>query len=100
MKITYIKSLALGSQITIKRFCFCLIKITSQTVCLNSKLAFDISSTCLSNKQVVRVLNYRGKLREFETSTYGKYSLRQASLSVADNKRGGARIKLRTGFVA
>ena len=49
---------------------------------------------------MVLALNYYGKLRNLETSTYGKYSLRQASLSVAGNERGGARIRLRTGIVA
>jgi len=75
-------------------------QITAHTVCLNAKPAFNISSTCSSNKQVVRALNRCGKIRNLETCTYGKYSLRQASLSVAGNKRGGARIKLRTAFVA
>ena len=73
-------------------------QITAQTVCLNSKPAFNISSTCSSNKQVVRGLNRCGKLRNLKTSTYGKYSPRQPSLSVAGNKRGGAPIKLRTGL--
>jgi len=36
--------------------------------------------------------------RNLKTSTYGKCSLRQASLSVEGNKRGGAPIKLRTGL--
>ena len=71
---------------------------TAQTACLNYKPTFNNSSTCSSNKQVVSVLNRCGKLRNLKKSTYGKYSLRQPSLSVEGNKRGGAPIKLRTGL--
>ena len=46
----------------------------------------------------MKTLNRCGKLRNLKTCTYGKYSLRQPSHSVAGNKRGGAPIKLRTGL--
>ena len=40
-------------------------QITAQTVCLNATPAFNISSTCSGNKQVVRALNYLWKTSEF-----------------------------------